>query len=194
MPIGTVSFRHFVLGLLTRQPMSGYDVKRFLKSLDWLIGNPSFGNLYPTLHALSDEGLVTVEVQGHPGRRTRKVYSITEEGRQVLAEWISQPARLETPLKAFLMRLILADAQSPTTLISHLQQRQILVSSRQAAVEEIISSGEGFLGLEQCLALDYGLDLARAEIAWLGQALNQLSLLAEWQPSTEVAKDDKEKQ
>ena len=47
---GTVKTRHLVLGLLARQPMSGYDIKRFFKSLSWLIGSPSFGSRYPALH------------------------------------------------------------------------------------------------------------------------------------------------
>ena len=33
MTAGAVSFRHFILGLLKQQPMSGYDIKRLLKGL-----------------------------------------------------------------------------------------------------------------------------------------------------------------
>jgi len=57
-----VSIRHFILGLLNRQRMSGYDIRRFLKSLSWLIDSPSPGSLYPALHILLEDGLVTVEV------------------------------------------------------------------------------------------------------------------------------------
>ena len=46
MAAATVSLRYFILGLLTQQPMSGYDIKRSLKGLIWLIGNPSGGSLY----------------------------------------------------------------------------------------------------------------------------------------------------
>ena len=31
-----VRSRYFILGLLARQSMSGYDIKRFFKSLSWL--------------------------------------------------------------------------------------------------------------------------------------------------------------
>ena len=63
----TVSFRYFVLGLLAQRSMSGYDIKRFLKSLSWLIGSPSFGSLYPALHALLKDELVTVKVAPRTG-------------------------------------------------------------------------------------------------------------------------------
>jgi DNA-binding PadR family transcriptional regulator len=55
MAAGTVSLRYFVLGLLAQEPMSGYDIKRFLKGLNWLIGSPSDGSLYPNLRALLQE-------------------------------------------------------------------------------------------------------------------------------------------
>ncbi len=81
-----VSTRHFILGLLTRQPMSGYDIKRFLKQLSWLVDSPSFGSLYPALHALLKDDRVTVEVIPRQDKPPRKIYTITEAGRQVLQE------------------------------------------------------------------------------------------------------------
>ena len=47
MPTGNRDFRYFILGLLSQQPMSGYDAKQYLESLGWLVGNPSFGAIYP---------------------------------------------------------------------------------------------------------------------------------------------------
>ena len=108
MAKGSVSFRHFILGLLTKRSMSGYDIRRLLRSLDWLLGNPSFGTIYPALHALLEDGLVTVEVVPHPSRPPRKIYTITEAGKQALKEWVAQPPPSSTGLRAFIMHLILA--------------------------------------------------------------------------------------
>ena len=47
--------------------MSGYDIKRLLKSLNWLVGSPSFGTLYPTLH----DGLVSVTAGFQGSRRAQ---------------------------------------------------------------------------------------------------------------------------
>lgn len=47
--------RHFILGLWVQQPVSGYDIRQMFKGLEWLIGAPSFGSLYPALHALLRE-------------------------------------------------------------------------------------------------------------------------------------------
>ncbi len=170
-----VSIRHLILGLLTQQPMSGYDIKRFLKSLSWLIDSPSFGSLYPTLHALREDDLVTVEVTPRQGRPPRKIYTITEAGRQVLGEWVDQPVAPGASLRTFVMRLILASNFSHTGLISHLQQRRSQVAVHHATLKQITEALDGTVDSGQRLAFGYGLALATAELAWLDSALEQLS-------------------
>jgi len=175
MTTATVSSRHFILGLLAQKPMSGYDIKHFLKSLGWLIGSPSFGSLYPALHTLLRGNLVTVKVLLREGKPSRKIYSITEAGREALTEWINQPAKSSAPLKAFVMRLILADNFSPVGLTAYLQQRRAQVAAHHASLEKTGGAMDEEINLGQRLALDYGLALAFAELAWLDSTLNRLS-------------------
>ena len=171
----TVSIRHFILGLLTRQPMSGYDIKRFLKRLSWLIDGPSFGSLYPALHSLLENGLVTVEVIPREDKPPRKIYTITETGRQVLGEWMDQPTSSGVSLKAFLMRLILASNLSYDRLITHLEQRQTQVTTHQLALEENAGTMEEGADLGDRLALEYSLAVASAELAWLDRTIKRMS-------------------
>jgi PadR family transcriptional regulator AphA len=175
MVAGATSLRHFVLGLLSRQPMSGYDVKRILDSLSWLIGNPSFGSLYPALHSLLEDGLVAVEVEPQPGKPDRKIYSITEAGRQTLAEWANQPVGSDASLRAFAMRLLLAGTFSHQTLQEHLAQRRAQVAEQRTALERAVRNETEVTHLKQHLAVDYGLALADAELAWLDGILSQLT-------------------
>jgi DNA-binding PadR family transcriptional regulator len=167
--------------------MSGYDIKCNLKSLDWLIGNPSSGSLYPVLRTLMKDGCATVEVHTRESRPPRKIYSITEAGRQELSEWIDRPVVANAPLRAFLMRLVLADAHPPGTLVSHLRERREQVASRQVAYEQIISA-EVSNQSDLDLAWDYGLALAEAEISWLDRTLDQLAQRVLQQSSVEVVK------
>ena len=170
-----MSIRHFILGLLARQPMSGYDIKRFLKSLSWLIDSPSFGSLYPALHALLNDELVTVEVIPRPDKPPRKIYSITEAGRQALREWMEQPVTSGVSLKAFLMRLILASNLSHAGLLAHLQQRHTQVAAHQLALEQTAEAMDERMDLGERLAIDYGLSIATAELVWLDRTLTQIS-------------------
>lgn len=174
MAAGTVSLRYFILGLLTQQPMSGYDIKRFLKGLSWLIGSPSGGSLYPALRALRQEGLVTVEVIPGLDRPPKKIYSIAPAGHQALQAWIEKPITANAPLRAFVMRLLLADSHSRARLSAHLQQRRAQVTTHRATLAGGLQTPGAGPSLGQQLALDYGLAVATAELAWLDSALAQL--------------------
>jgi len=170
-----MSFRYFALGLLTYQPMSGYDIKHFLESFDWLVGSPSFGSVYPALHALLEDGLVSVEVLHNDDKPSRKVYSITEEGKRVLLEWIKQPAEDDASLKPFLMRLMLFGDLSQGKLIAYLQQRRSQVEDHYANLERVAVAQDEAVSPGQRLAFDYGLAAAEAELAWLDRTLDRLS-------------------
>ncbi len=172
---GTVSLRYFILGLLTQQPMSGYDVKRFLKGLSWLIGSPSGGSLYPVLRALRQEGLVTVEIVPGLDKPPKKIYSITQAGRQQLKAWVDQPAVSKAPLKAFVMRLLLAGNFSSAALMAHLRQRRAQVAGHHDALQEAFDMSSEKGDPQRFLAMDYGLTLATAELSWLDHTLADLS-------------------
>lgn len=73
--------RFALLELLAEQPRHGYDL---IKELERRFGGfyrPSPGSVYPTLQMLEEEGHLTSElVEG------KRVYTITESGRQLLAQ------------------------------------------------------------------------------------------------------------
>lgn len=171
----SMSIRYFVLGLLARQPMAGYDINRFLKKLSWLIDSPSFGSLYPTLHALLEDGLATVEVVLSQDRPPRKTYTITEAGRRVLKERMDQPTAPEVSLKAFVMHLALASHLSHTDLRAYLEQRRVQVAAHQCDLEQAATAMDESMDLGERLTIDYALVLATAELGWLDHTLARLS-------------------
>ncbi|WNM24878.1 PadR family transcriptional regulator [Demequina capsici] len=79
--MGRGDVRAAVLALLAEQPMHGYQIIREIESRTDGRWKPSPGSVYPTLQMLADEGLVTVETA-----QDRKIYSLTEEGREVAAD------------------------------------------------------------------------------------------------------------
>lgn len=167
--------RHFILGLLTRQPMSGYDIKRFLKNLSWLIDVPSLGSLYPSLHALLKDSLVTMEVVARQDRPPRKIYTITEAGEEALRAWLSRPSEPNASLKKFIMRLALAGQLSQVGLLAHLEQRRARVAAQKVNLEQTIEAEGADADLGEHLMLEYELSLAAAELAWLDSTLVRLS-------------------
>ncbi len=175
MPARSVSFRHFILGLLNQEPMSGYYIKGVLRGLSWLVGDASFGSLYPALHALLKDGLATVAVIPGQDKPPRKVYTITERGRHALEQWVHEPQPSNASLKAFVMRLHLSGSLSHAGLVAHLEQRRIQVAAHRSELKQTAGALDQTADLGQRLTLNYGLALADAELDWLGQALNRLS-------------------
>jgi DNA-binding PadR family transcriptional regulator len=175
MSTGTVSLRYFVLGLLAQKPMSGYDIRRFLKGLSWLISSPSSGSLYPILRELLRDGLVVMEVVPGLDRPDRKVYSISEAGSRALGAWMDRPIPSSAPLKAFLMNLLLVGNLSSSKLIAHLRQRREQVEASHVALQEAAGAADKDTNLGRRLALDYALALATAELSWLDTILERLS-------------------
>jgi DNA-binding PadR family transcriptional regulator len=167
--------QRLILGLLARQPMSGYDIKRLLENLEWLVSSPSFGSLYPALHAMSDQGLLTMDVVRNGNGPSRKVYRITDAGRRVLREWIAQPEKRGLSLKAFLTKLVLADNLSGAELVSCLQRRRSQVSAYCDGLDRGGRENGEATDLGWRLARDYSQALADAELAWLERALERLS-------------------
>ncbi len=187
MKVKSANTQYFILGILNQQPRSGYDINQFLKHLSWLIGSPSFGSLYPALHALLDEKLVTQEVITHQNKPPRKVYSITEKGKKFLETWSNQPIIPSASLKSFVMRLLLGSNFSQPDLLAHLEQRRLQVVAHQAELEKAACSIDGTMDLGQQLTFHYGLALATAELTWLNNTLEQLS---QNPYTTEVEKGD----
>jgi DNA-binding PadR family transcriptional regulator len=91
-------FRHgrlrlYLLKLLDEAPRHGYEVIRLLQDRFMGIYAPSPGTIYPRLARLEEDGLVThEEVDG------KKVYSITEKGREEIRSRLGDLADLEDEL------------------------------------------------------------------------------------------------
>ncbi|GAA1874596.1 PadR family transcriptional regulator [Paeniglutamicibacter psychrophenolicus] len=78
---GRGEVRAAVLALLAEQPMHGYQIIREIEERSHGSWKPSAGSVYPTLQLLSDEGIVSTEESNG-----RKIYSLTEAGREEVAE------------------------------------------------------------------------------------------------------------
>ena len=95
------SLRLYLLRLLDEEPRHGYEVIRLLRDRFMGVYSPSPGTIYPRLARLEEEGLVTHdEVDG------RKVYRITDAGREELRSRSDELDELEEELSASVSNIV----------------------------------------------------------------------------------------
>jgi len=78
---GKGEVRTAVLALLAERPMHGYQIIREIEERSGGSWKPSAGSVYPTLQLLADEGTISAEESNG-----RKIYSLTEAGREEVAQ------------------------------------------------------------------------------------------------------------
>lgn len=96
---------YIILGLLDHEDLSGYDIKKkidYMISHFWDIG---YGQIYPTLKAMEQTGLITKKVSENSKGPEKNLYSITDSGRKLLREWLLLPEAKEYTKYEILVKL-----------------------------------------------------------------------------------------
>lgn len=75
-----------ILSLLATEPMYGYQMTKALEEKSDQIFTLKEGTLYPLLHALENDGMITSFWEETPAARKRKYYQITDAGKKLLQE------------------------------------------------------------------------------------------------------------
>ena len=84
------TLKTIVLKLLAdNKKMYGYEITQRVKELTFDKIQITEGALYPTLHALESEGLLTTETE-YIGKRVRKYYSLSPSGKSKAKERVSE--------------------------------------------------------------------------------------------------------
>ncbi len=78
-------FELIVLANLMIQPCYGYELKGKLKQL-----NPNNNKIYPLLKKLAQQKLVEASTMFQEGKPNKKIYTITEKGRQYFIERLAE--------------------------------------------------------------------------------------------------------
>ena len=102
-----MSLEKALLGLLDHRPMTGYDLKRIFDDPMEFFWTAQMSQIYRELNKLEEKGFVKSKVESQEKRPARKVYQLTEEGKETFLNWLNQfPDQLsESRRSRFLMRI-----------------------------------------------------------------------------------------
>ncbi len=111
---------YVILGLLHTEPRSGYEIKSIVDNSTRFFWAASYGQIYPELRRLADQGLVEGSDASRDGRK-RTVYRLTAAGRKELRAWLRRPPTTFETRDEGLLKLFFAGALPPEDAVQTLR-------------------------------------------------------------------------
>jgi DNA-binding PadR family transcriptional regulator len=183
-----------ILGLLMERDYHGYEVRTQLRDRLGIWANVSFGSIYPTLARLERRGCVeavpsesrigslsTGSLSGERaslrslrttpglGRRGRKVYRITERGRQEFVTLLADPATLDDS-RNFSLRMALAKYLTPNLRVGLLERRRADLVERLAEVRAGAHNEQ--LDAYARSVMEHAAQAVELDLAWIDNLLS----------------------
>jgi len=84
------TLQYMILGLLTRQPMTGYDIKQTFDKEKAEFWTAPFSQIYPELNRLLKNNLIEPTESAEINSR-KKTYQITADGQTYFKKWLLLP-------------------------------------------------------------------------------------------------------
>lgn len=116
----TKKIDYVILGLLSHESLTGYDIKQRMDSGLSLFWGASYGSIYPTLNLLLQKGMITSENVSQ-NKRDKIQYTITQAGRDKLIEWLKLPVEKDEIRYETLLKLFFAGDNTRESTIKHLE-------------------------------------------------------------------------
>jgi PadR family transcriptional regulator, regulatory protein AphA len=173
--------RYAILGALTLEPMSGYQIKEVIGRTIGHFWNEGYGRIYPTLKELTASGLVTSSVEPGNGRPDRNVVALTPAGWDELRRWLTQPAAsMKHGRSELLLKLFLGRHVAMATNLDHLRRHREMLTAMVSHLEAVELELRGTTDPDQpywLITLRHGLHVARASLAWCDETITTLTEL-----------------
>ena len=188
-----------ILGLLEDQELHGYEIRKRLRDELGLFSNISFGSLYPALSRLERDGAVraieetddsvgpvpmTGSLSGERaalrarrasparGRRGRKVYRITDEGRlQFKALLSNESGAGSEDARSFGLRLAFARYLPPQARLRLLERRRAQLAERLTETRAATAAGSRLDPYARSL-VEHTTESTERDISWLDRLID----------------------
>jgi len=168
-----MSTKFALLGLLNIRKMSAYDLAKFAKESIGYFWNESYSNVHRTLKMLADEDLIK-KLPGK-GSRNKNTFEITDLGRQVLSEWLSNHEHTTIYRDELLLKLFVSKRNDyPVVLedLKNLLEELLLQRQVYSELQEFVSAKPENLSYD--LVLDYGIMQNEVTIEWLKKTIKKI--------------------
>lgn len=169
--------RFVILGLLSENPLSGYDIKKIIEMRFTFFWSESYGQIYPELKKLEKEKLIQKEtIEPRTGRK-RFTYSITNKGLLSLKTWLEFPAEKEINRYEILLKNYFGNLSSKEAIIGRIREFQSrhrenlkLMNLAEAEIRKNLNEHENHIFI--LMNILFGKKVYQAYQDWCDEALD----------------------
>jgi len=165
-----MSVKYAILGLLHYKDMHGYRIKEVIENEFGFMWSINYGQIYPNLKQLEQEGLVTKVDVAQKNVPDKKLYSITAKGKEAFTQWLNTaPERGMLIRDPFLLKFIFFsfgdDERALETIEEQIRVYTADLSSRQHRYENKHNENTHVR-----LMRELGISLNEMMLVWLERA------------------------
>lgn len=163
-----------ILGLLSHEDLTGYEIKKRIDTVLKYFWGASYGSIYPTLSDLVDRGLATKKEDAQ-SKRNKQIYTITEDGRNYLKNWLTLPVEKDEIRFETLLKVFFGGGQDTEYTLSHIEAFQSKTEKELSALLEYKKTLKSCLNEDDAhkyylLTVKFGIKTYHAYLSWCKKA------------------------
>jgi DNA-binding PadR family transcriptional regulator len=177
-----MSLDHAILGFLNYLPLSGYDLKKMFDNSVQHFWPADQSQIYRTLARLTEQGQIEMEKVAQDSRPDRKVYHITDAGRQELLSWLEGLPPMEPNRSASLVQVFFLGQLPDAEILAKFEGFAAMMGAILEVYNQIPEKLNEYAHLVGSpreaffwnLTLDLGLRTMRADLEWAESIIEQI--------------------
>ena len=146
-----MSLKHGLLGLLNYEPRTGYELAKDFKESLAYFWTAKASQIYRELDAMEKSGWLASERVIQEDKPNKRVYSITNAGKEELLNWLSSYDPFSTPQShksAFMMRMFFGgelDKEETIAMLRKAREKAVAQIQEMKGILEWLDTGEDVL-------------------------------------------------
>ena len=178
-----MSLKHAILGFLNMRLFSGYDLWKMFNSSVNNYWSATHTQIYKTLSDLAEDKMVETELIQQEVNPNKKVYHLTELGKEELIKWLKTPIEAPPVRDKYLVQFSFSDILEDEDIIHNIESyikeiEEKLNNLKYGEYKEYLkyarSERENFLWNK---TLEHGISSYENELKWLKECLRSYNKL-----------------
>jgi DNA-binding PadR family transcriptional regulator len=155
-----------ILGMIAFGRQTGYDIKQLVDKSTRYFWAASYGQIYPELRRLEEQGFITG--QSEPtGGRARTVYELTDAGKTALADWLEPEANPMFEVRdESMLKLFFSDIGTREQRIANIRAMREAHERTLAQLHAVNAEADHHMPEGPRLTLELGIGLHRGIVEW----------------------------